>query len=127
MTDILQGIPGVVIYVDNILVHGATEAEHDAWLPLVLEALRKAGVKLNHAKCKYRQRSLDYFSHMIDENGLSPSKDKVNAILELKPPNDQAGLRQILGMIQYLGWYIPNCSEIIHPLNQLLKVDSIWC
>ena len=43
MESILRGIPGVVVYIDNILVTGKTEADHLADLKEVLARLRKVG------------------------------------------------------------------------------------
>ena len=127
MSSILKDIPGVIVYVDDILVHGAMEVEHNKRLSQVLHALTDAGVKLNQSKCKYKQSSLDYFGHVINGEGLSPSKEKVKAIIDLAPPKDVPGLRQIIGMVQYLGRYIPNLAQVMQPLNELLRADSVWC
>lgn len=46
MTEILGDIPGVVCLVDDILVTGRTQAEHDKRLRIVLTRLSKAGLTL---------------------------------------------------------------------------------
>jgi hypothetical protein len=126
MAKILQGLKGVEIYVDDILIHGATEAEHDSRLNEVLKVLKSAGLKLNESKCKYKQTSIDYFGHTISGNGVRPTKEKVKALVEMQPPSDVGQLRVIMGMINYLGRFIPNLSQVAQPMNELLKSDRVW-
>ena len=62
MEGILQGIPGVVVYLDDILVTGKTEAEHLASLKEVLVQLGKAGLRLkktNASSCRRLSSILD--------------------------------------------------------------------
>jgi len=51
MDSLLQGIPGVVSYIDDILITGATDEEHLQTLDRVLEWLETAGLRLNRDKC----------------------------------------------------------------------------
>ena len=54
MNEILQGLPGVVCHVDDILVTGKNKKEHDSRLHTVLKKLEAAGVTLNKEKCLYQ-------------------------------------------------------------------------
>ncbi|XP_015748527.1 PREDICTED: RNA-directed DNA polymerase homolog [Acropora digitifera] len=55
MTELLEGIDGVVVTQDDILVSGGTMAEHDERLNKVLRVVNDAGLKLNLAKCVWRK------------------------------------------------------------------------
>ena len=46
---------GTMAYMDDILVYGKDEAEHETRLTEVLKVLRAAGLKLNEDKCHYGQ------------------------------------------------------------------------
>ena len=79
MENLLQGIPNVVVYIDDILVTGATEQEHLKTLEEVLNRLEKAGLRLKRSKCLFMVPSVDFLGHKIDSQGLHPIAEKVCA------------------------------------------------
>ena len=46
MSDILQGLEGVVCLIDGILVYGKTQEEHDKHLTVLLRKVAVAGITL---------------------------------------------------------------------------------
>ena len=55
---LLQGIKGAVVYLDDILISGSTEAEHLETLDEVLKHLSEAGLRvIKKSACFYRHRS----------------------------------------------------------------------
>ena len=126
MMDLFRDEPGVEVIVDDILIHGRDQSEHDARLQRTLGILEKAGVVLNMAKCKFNKHELEYYGHVVGRDGVKPSPDKVKAILELKPPENITELRSINGMFQYLGKFVPHLSTVMKPVTELLKSDRAW-
>ena len=51
MSQIFEDIEGVKIIVDDILIWGESEQQHDDWLIQVLERARHLDLKLNKSKC----------------------------------------------------------------------------
>ena len=62
----------------------------------------------------------------IDENGIKPNEEKVEAILKLKPPENTKELKSFLGAIQYMAKFLPKLSERTDPLRKLLKKNEPW-
>jgi hypothetical protein len=60
MDSILAGIPGVLCYLDDMLVVGQNEGEHNERLIAVLERLDRAGMKLKIDKCEFNQPRVEY-------------------------------------------------------------------
>ena len=54
---------------------------------------------------------------------MKPDPAKLKAIVEMTTPTDKAGIRRLLGMINFLAPHIPNMSIITAPLRSLLKSD----
>jgi len=57
---ILQGIPGVAIFFDDIVVTGSTDEEHLTRLEEVLSKLHKFNVRINLEKSKFFLDKVDY-------------------------------------------------------------------
>lgn len=126
MSDMLEGIEGCEVIMDDICVHGRNEEEHDRRLEQVLRRIAESGLKLNMEKCHIKKSSLLYFGHIVSKDGIQANPEKVEAIGDMDPPNDVGELRTLLGMINYLGRFLPRLSSTLQPLNELLREDKAW-
>jgi len=127
MESILNGISGVVVYLDDILITGPTEEAHLATLEEVLRRLEEAGLRLRRDKCVFLAPSVVYLGHVIDSQGLHPTKEKVRAVQEAPRPENVAELKSYLGLLTYYSKFLPNLSSVLAPLYQLLKHKQPWC
>lgn len=68
ISEALDRMPGVRVYIDNVLVWGRTKAEHDERLRAALTAISSAGFTLNAKKCIFgsQEISLSPFLHVQD-------------------------------------------------------------
>ena len=62
-----------------------------------------------------------WLGHEIDENGIKPNEEKVEAILRLKPPENTKELISFLGAKQYVAKFLPKLLERTDKLRKLLK------
>ena len=126
MESVLQGIPGVCVYIDDILITGRDEQEHLAHLEEVLRRLKEAGMRLKSEKCEYLLPSVDYLGHTISKEGLRTSDVKVQAIIQAPAPKDVAELRSFLGLVNYYGKFLPDLATVLSPLYLLLQKKQKW-
>ena len=126
MVSILQGLPHVICYLDDILVTGTTDQEHLQNLEEVLARLQQHGIRLKQEKCQLMCDSMDYLGHHIDSKGIHAASTKVEAIQEAPEPRSVHELRSFLGMINYYGKFVANLATLLHPLNELLESDQKW-
>ena len=124
--NIIQGLEGVANAQDDIIVWGSTPAEHDERLQHVLEKCREANLKLNKEKCEFRLNELKFVGHIFSADGVRADPEKVEAISGMPSPRDKSDLRRFLGMINYLGKFMPNLSEKTALLRSLLEKDVVW-
>ena len=126
METVLQGMPNVIVYIDDILIMGATEDEHLKTLSLVLERLERTGFRARKANCSFMQSSVTYLGHRIDQQGLHPLKEKVQAVQNAPSPRNVIELRAYLGLLTYYSKFLPNMATVLAPLYKLLRKDTPW-
>ena len=126
MDTILQDLPGVKCYLDDLLITGATDDQHLKNLESVLRRLQSEGMRLKKSKCSFLQPSVEYLGHRVDATGLHPSEHKLQAVVDAPRPKNVKELQSFLGLIHYYGSFISNLSTLLHPLNSLLQKDSRW-
>ena len=114
-------LPGVEIDIDDMLVWGASEEEHNSCLQAVLQRCKDIGLTLNKDKCKFNVSEVTYLGHTISANGVAPDKEKVRAIAEMPPPDDKKGVERLLGVLNYVGKFILNMAAVTKPIRELLK------
>ncbi len=61
MSQVLNGIPGVIQIVDDCLIYGETVAQHDAALHAVVNRLLDHGLTLHKEKCILNQPEIEFF------------------------------------------------------------------
>uniref|UniRef100_A0AAQ6A9J5 ribonuclease H n=1 Tax=Amphiprion ocellaris TaxID=80972 RepID=A0AAQ6A9J5_AMPOC len=126
MDQLFAGYPCAVI-VDDVIVGGRSVAEHDANLKIVLERVIEVNLRLNPHKCKFHLDQVGYVGHIFTSQGLKADPSKTAAITDMPVPTDVTSLQRFLGMVNYLGKYIPNFSDIAASLRKLTHKETAWC
>ena len=127
MSEILQDVEGAVCLMDDILVHGKTQEEHDGRLTGVLRQLQEAGLTLNEKKCEFSQSRVKFLGQIVDQSGVQPDPEKVSAILQMRTPTSVSDIRRFLGMTNQLSKFSPDLANKTKPLRDLLSSKSQWC
>ena len=122
----LEEFDGVTVYMDDIIVWGSTVEEHDERLMKALERLSEVGLVLNAEKCVFRQPEIEYLGEVVTQDGVKPDPNKIQAITEMPTPRDVLELQRVLGMVTYLGRFIPNLSVRTTALRSLLVKGNDW-
>ncbi len=125
MSQMLEGLEGVLCHMDDILVFGVSQTEHDQRLFAVLKKLQKGGVTLNQ-KCEFSKRSVKFLGQILDESGVHADPEKVWAITHMSEPTNTSEMRRFIGMINHLGKFLPNLAEKTQPLRDLLQKKNMW-
>lgn len=126
MENLLQGIPFVIVRVDDILVGGKDDMDHLSNLNRVLTQLATAGLRLRKNKCYFMVTEVTYCGYVINGNGIQPVQDKVKAIQNAPEPTNVSQLKSFLGMLNYYHKFLPSISTILEPLHELLRQGNQW-
>ena len=126
METLLQGIPFVAVFLDNILITGRTEEEHLKNIDETLKRLSDAGLRLKESKCSFMKPSLECLGHRVDAEGFHPVEAKVKAVKDAPAPKNVSELKSFLGMINFYGKFLPNLASTLEPLHLLLRQNQAW-
>ena len=77
MNELLEGLQGVEVQIDDIIVYGADELEHNKRLDNVLQRLLQTNITLNKAKCEFGVNSVKILGHIVSSEGITPDPFKL--------------------------------------------------
>ncbi|XP_065089500.1 uncharacterized protein K02A2.6-like [Ochlerotatus camptorhynchus] len=117
----LAGLNCTVGYLDDILVGGRNEEEHQHNLQLTLARTKEYGFTVRIEKCSFGMQQVKYLGQILDGNGIRPDPEKIASIVSMPPPHDVSTLRSYLGAVNYYGKYVKEMRTLRHPMDQLLK------
>ena len=123
MDQVLEGLEGMVSIADDIVVHGATEEQHDDNMQKLMETARQNGLVFNPDKCLLKADSIMFFGCLCDKNGVRPDPEKVGAIRAMLAPTCLCELQEFTRMVTYLSKFIQGLSDLQEPLWTLTKKD----
>ena len=120
----LTGLAGVQNLADDIILHGCSVEEHDKRLFDLLTRLEKIGLTLNEKKCVFRMPSIDFLGFVISSNGVSADPSKVESIVKFRRPENATDCRSFLGLVNFVGRFLPDLATISEPLRQITRKDQ---
>jgi transposase InsO family protein len=125
---VLQDCDGAVAYIDDVLIFGVNEQEHDERLEKVLNVFQQYDILLNRAKCIFKSSEVVFMGHKLSSAGISPLESKIEAIKRFREPENMEEVRSFLGLVQYHARFIPDLASKSEPLRILLKNDQpfVW-
>ncbi|XP_061707408.1 uncharacterized protein K02A2.6-like [Cydia pomonella] len=99
-------LPGVGVFLDDVILTGKNDQEHIETLHKVLDRLQKFGLKIKKEKCKFFATSVTYLGYVVDKEGIHTNPDKIKAIEQVPTPTCVTELRAFLGMVMYYAKFV---------------------
>ena len=128
MNEVVRGLEGVFVYVDDILVASKNEKNHGHHLSALFTRLELFGLVISPEKSMFGVNQVDFLGYQLSAAGLSPMPSRVEVICQFAIPTNKKSLQRFLGMVNYYHRFIPNCRGIMSPLYDLRKKDTnfVW-
>ena len=123
MNHILEQCPGVIGIHDDVIIYGYTREDHDANLINFLNICLMEGLCISSKKLELHRDRVSFFSAVYSRDGVEPDPRKIQGIKEMTAPETKQQLQSFLGMVTYMGNFVPHLSHHTEPLRQLLKKD----
>ena len=123
---VLRLVPGVLRITDDIVIHSATENTHNGTVLVLCETTRLNNLSLNAKKMQFKFTDCKFFGHKLTPDGIKVDSKKIEAIIQMDPPQNITSLQSFNGMVNYLKKFSPVLSELSEPLRRLCKSGIKW-
>ena len=105
-------------YLDDAIIGTKETREHVEELRVVLEAHRRAGIKLNPGKTMLFEKEVTYLGHQVTKTGIKMVPEYIQRILDWPQPKTVQELKRVLGFLSYYRAYIVGFAEQAAVLNE---------
>ena len=126
MEAVVKGLEGIIVYIDDLLVHSDTHEKQINILEQLFQWLLQNGIKVNLDKCIFGNKNVSYLGFQITEKGIIPGSYKLKAIQDVAPPSNVHEVRQFLGLCNFFWNHVKNFAQISAPLTELTHKDNEW-
>ena len=99
---IFIGMEGVTGIVDDKVIAGRGEMEHDRNFLAFMEKCKSNNLTLNAKKIQFKQTQVSLYGHCWLKQGISLDPKKIETLNHMEFPPDKQTMRSFLGMVNYL-------------------------
>ena len=116
----------VEVYIDDMLVKSQDEEIHLDDLQETFDTLRQYNMKLNPSKCAFGVSSGKFLGFMVSHRGIEANPDKIQAILDMKPPQNVKEVQSLIGRVAALNMFVSKATNKCLPFFKVLKKAFEW-
>ena len=118
----------VVIFVDDVIVHGKTKDELTAHVSKFLQQCKDENLRLKITKSTFETQEIDFLGYRIRKGEYTPCTIKTGAIRDWPAPTNLKEPRSFIGFCNFYHMFIANFSQVTHLLHLLTKKDQeyVW-
>ena len=109
---------------DEILVFGKTRDEHNENLYQCLLRLFEADITISRENCIFGATEVSFFGQWISGTGSRPMLKDNLAYLER--PQIKSEVWSFMGLISFIGKFIPNFSTVLAPISSMMSRESVF-
>ena len=117
----------VKVYFDDILIISKNYEEHLETVKEVIRRCNKWKLPLNIEKSHFCRKQVKYLGYILNDKGVMPDPEKVDAIQNAPTPTNYTELASFLGLLNFNRRFMPNLSTktaILHGIAAKQKDDS---
>ena len=113
----------VIVFIDDILVYSSSSEEHSEHLRIILKTLRERQLYAKLSKCQFWLDRVAFLGHVISVEGVSVDPQKIEAVVNWKPPKNVSEVISFLGLAGYYRKFFEGFSKIAAPWTKLTRKD----
>lgn len=111
----------VVNFIDDIVVFGNDEKEHNVRLTNVLKVLQENNGLLNQNKCIFNAKEIEFLEHRLSLEGIRPLDRYLKTIQSFREPKNIEEIQSFIGLTNFVGKWTPDLATLTCPIRQVLR------
>ena len=114
---------GVVVYLDDVLIHSKDKESHIKLVHQVLSKLAQSNLVVAGHKSQFNIPKINFLGFIVNGKGIHISNKTTKLAREWAVPKNLRDVRGLIGFANFYGRFIKNFSSIERPLTDLTKKD----
>eukprot|EP00253_Pinus_taeda_P010355 PITA_10355 len=115
----------VVVYLDAITLFSRERSNHLQDLNQIFQRCKKYGISLNPKKSFFALDQGKLLGIIVSKDGIYIDPDRISEISEIPFPHNKKSMQSFLGQINFVKRFLPDFSQIILPLQNMIKTNSV--
>ena len=109
-------------------MYSGNKEDHEEHLRVVLQIMREHQLYAKLSKCQFWLDSVAFLRHVISSKGVSIDPQKIEAIVNWKPPTNVTDIWSFLGLVGYYRKFVEGFSKLAAPLTKLARKEEkfVW-
>ena len=123
-----RGLSFVFVYLDDILIFSQSQEEHEAHLRQLFGRLQEHDLVIL-SKCQFGVNEIDFLVHRVNQQGVFPLPEKVDAIRSFPRPTTVKQLQEYLGMVNFYHRFVPSGAALMQPVYKAIDMKHkllVW-
>jgi hypothetical protein len=121
MSDLLEDLENIFIYLDNILIITEIKEKYLKILEKVLRRLAVEEATINRKKCELFVHEMEYLGFIISKDDCRSNPKKIRVIMDLTVLSTLKKLCRFIEITNFLQCHILWLLTYLAPLNELIK------
>lgn len=126
MNHVLKEFVGkfVHVYLDDIIVFSDTLEKHLGHVEKILQVLRANQLVCKQSKCEFLKKELKFLGFVINQKGILPDPDKIQAVVEWSALRTFKDAQKFLGLAGFYRRFVKDYSKKATPLAEFAAQNA---
>ena len=126
MVKVADGLPGVKIYVDD-LMQGTLRVEgHVEQVAKLLQRLEEYGLVCRMKKCDFLQEEVDVLGFVVGHGRVRMQERLQGKVRKCVTPSNRIEVMQFIGLVGFYRHFVRDFAERAAPLTSIMGVKATW-
>ena len=110
------------------MIYSGSKEDHEEHLRVVLQILRENQLYAKFSKCQFWLDNVACLGHVILADGVSVEPQKIEAIVNWKPPTNVIEIQSFMGLVGYYRKFVEGFWKLVASLTKLTRKEEkfIW-